>query len=196
VLRNLDINGVQVGSVGVNVVAGGTLALQNVDIENFTQQCVNFQPPSAMNLVMYNTNLENCTTGGVVAQNPVGGTTNHINIERSTIQRMSNGIGVQTLLNTSTNIHNSMISNNAGGGVSAEGSTALVTVDLSTIANNQVFGVHAAASGTVRLANTSVTLNNGTGLLADPGANILTWSNNWVDGNSPNGSRTGTIVPQ
>jgi hypothetical protein len=177
------------------VLQGKNVSLENVDIENFTQQCVNFQPTAAMNLVMYSTNLENCTTGGVVASTSAGGT-NHINIEKSTIHRMSNGIGVQTLLNTFTNIHNSMISNNAGGGVSGESSTSLVMIDLSTVANNQIFGVHASNNGAVRLANSSVTFNNGTGLLADPGSSILTWNNNWVTGNSPDGSRTGTIPPQ
>ena len=194
VLRNLDINGVQSGSIGVNVLQGKNVSLENVDIENLTGQCINFQPAAAMNLVIYNVNLENCTTGGVVSSTSAGAT-NHINIEKSTIHRMGNGIGVRTLANTATNIHNSMISNNNGGGVSADTATSNVTVDLSTIANNQVFGVHAAGGGAVRLANNSITNNNGTGLLADPGSFIFTWSNNWVHNNAPDGARTGTVTP-
>jgi hypothetical protein len=197
VIRNLDINGSGSASVtgltGINVLNGKNVALENVDVENFTQACINFQPTSiAMNLLMYNTNLENCAGGGIIAKAPTG--TDHINVEKSTISR--SGVGVTAHSGASINIHNTMVSNNAGGGVLADtNNTAQVTLDLSTVANNQVFGVHATSAGIIRLANTSVNYNNGTGLLADAGGQILTWSNNWVAGNSPDGSRTGTISP-
>jgi hypothetical protein len=41
-----------------------------------------------------------------------------------------------------------------------------------------------------------VAFNNGTGLLADGGGQILSWQNNWVAGNFNDGARTGTIAPQ
>jgi hypothetical protein len=196
VLRNLDINGANSGGIGVNVINGAKLSLENVDIENFTQQCVNFQPSSRMNLVMYSTNLENCQGNALIANNSSGVGFTRINIEKSTIHR-SNGIGVQALNSTEVMIHNSMINNNVVGGVSSEAGTTAVTIDLSVISNNGGFGIHAGNGGVMRVSNTSISLNGGTGMLADGGGQILTWGNNWVDGNSPNGGRTSPpIAPQ
>ncbi len=193
VLRNLDINGIQSGGVGVNVVAGKNLSIENVDIENMTAQCINFQPVNAMNLIVYSSNLENCTTGGIVASTTSG--INHVNVEKSTIQR--SGVGLTVHANTNASVHNTMINNNPSGGVLADtNGTAQVMLDLSQISNNQAFGVHSTSGAFIRMANSSVTYNNGIGLLADAGGNILTWGNNWVDGNTPGGGRTGLNAPQ
>ncbi len=196
VIRNLDINGIVgsasgSGTIGINVLQGKNVAVENVDIENFAQQCINFQPASSMNLIMYHSNLENCAGGGVKTFTSSG--TNRINIEKSTIQR--SGIGVQSTGNSDVNIHNSMVSNNAGGGVEANGATSLVSVDLSTVSNNQVFGVHATASGTMRVTNTSIYFNNGIGMSTDAGSTMLTGNNNWLGGNaSGDGTKTGSVT--
>ncbi len=191
VIRNLDINGVQSGTVGINVVAGKNVSLEHVDIENFTQQCINFQPANSMNLIMYSTNLENCAGGGIKSSTTSG--TNRLNIEKSTIQR--SGLGVQATSNSDVNIHNSMVSNNAGGGVEANGATSLISIDLSTVSNNQVFGVHATASGTMRVTNTSIYFNNGIGMSTDAGSTMLTGNNNWLGANAGgDGTKTGSVT--
>ncbi len=59
-----------------------------------------------------------------------------------------------------------------------------------------VDAAYATASGIIRMSNTSVAYNNGTGLQSDTGGQILTWQNNWVGGNATDGTRTGTITPQ
>ena len=194
VLRNLDINGAGgasvTGLIGVSVLAGKNVSLENVDIENFTQQCINFQPTNSMNLIMYSTNLENCAGGGIKAATTTG--TNRLNIEKSTIQR--SGIGVQATSNSDVNIHNSMVSNNAGGGIEANGSTSQISVDLSTVSNNQSFGLHATNSGIIRATNTSIYFTNGTGMLVDTSGQMLTGNNNWLGGNtSGDGSKTGSV---
>ncbi len=194
VLRNLDINGPGVGGVtgtfGINVLAGKNVALENVDVENFTQQCINFQPTNSMNLIMYNTNLENCAGGGIKSSTTSG--TNRINVEKSTIQR--SGIGVQATSNSDVVIHHSMVSNNAGGGVEANGGSSQISVDISTVSNNQVFGVHATNSGIMRVTNTSIYFTNGTGMLVDTSGQMLTGNNNWLGGNtSGDGSKTGSV---
>jgi hypothetical protein len=191
VIRNLDINGIQSGTVGINVVAGKNVSLEHVDIENFTQQCINFQPANSMNLIMYSTNLENCAGGGIKSSTTSG--TNRLNIEKSTIQR--SGLGVQATSNSDVNIHNSMVSNNAGGGVEANGATSLISIDLSTVSNNQVFGVHATASGTMRVTNTSIYFNNGIGMSTDAGSTMLTGNNNWLGANAGgDGTKTGSVT--
>ncbi len=197
VLRNLDINGVNVGSAGINIVAGGTLALENVDIENFTQQCINDQPVSAVGLTMYNTNVEHCQSGLVVS---AGSFVARAVISRSQFSKMTGGAGVGVGISVGTNgkvsVRDSDINNNIGGGVLVTGASALIMLQHTQITNNQQFGVHTVTQGTALMADNSVTFNNGTGLFADSGV-IQTWGNNWVAGNSPDGSRTGAaLIPQ
>jgi hypothetical protein len=196
ILRNLDINGIaqsiSPGTHGINVIQASSVTLENVDVMSFANACINLQPSAHTNLFVFKSVLQNCAGGGIVSLG-VGGV-NRVNISDSQIK--ISGVGVSAHDNTEAMIYHSTISNNAGGGVLADTSTSLVSIDLSTVANNQAFGVHATNSAIVRMSNSSVAFNNGTGLLADASGQILTWQNNWVDGNVSNGGRTGTIAPQ
>jgi len=195
VLRNLDINGVMAGTNGINVLAGGTLALENVDIENFTSNCVNIAPTTAVGFNAYNTNFERCTGGGVVINYSGAGFERAV-LSNVHISKSPSGVGLSVTGNARVSVRDCDINNNGGGGVLSSGAQSAVQLQHCQISNNQVFGIHAAAGGTVSMADNQVIYNNGTGLLADAGAFILTWQNNWVTGNSPDGSRTSTIVPQ
>jgi hypothetical protein len=207
-LRNLDINGIVgsasgSGTIGVNMIAGAFLSLENVDIENFSQQCLNFQPATGAVFVAYNTNFENCQGGGIIVSATSG--TSRGNIEKSTIQR--NGFpgpasGIKAGANAVVNVHNSMISQNGAGGATTGGidtsvASANISVDLCTIANNFGFGVHSGSSSTMRIANSSIQLNTGVGMLADGGGQMLTGNNNWLGGNGGgDGARTGLMTVQ
>jgi hypothetical protein len=197
ILRNLDINGiVQTGSggtQGINVLQASSVALENVTVMSFANACINLQPTTShTNLFVFKSVLQNCAGGGVVSVG-VGGV-NRVNVSDSQIK--ISGVGVTAGANTQAVIYHSTVSNNAGGGVLANDPAAEVSIDLSTVSNNQVFGVHSTNSAIVRMSNSSVAFNNGTGLLADASGQILTWQNNWVAGNSTDGGRTGTILPQ
>jgi len=194
VLRNLDINGIQSGTVGVNVIAGGTLAIENVDIENFTQQCINVAPASAVGLTMYNTNLERCSSGALVV-NYSGVGFERVVASNTHFSKSQVGPGVSITGNAKVSIVNSDINNNQGGGVLTSGANVNVHLYHDQISNNQTFGVHTTNNSTMSLAESSVVHNNGTGLQADVGTQLLTWTNNWVHGNSPDGARTGPITP-
>jgi len=98
--------------------------------------------------------------------------------------------------NSAVQITNSLIASNAGDAAQANGATAQLTLNSTTITNNVGNGVHALNGGVVRMSNDSVSYNLTTGLLAESGGQILTFSNNWVAGNAFDGSRTGTINPQ
>src|SRR5665213_399981 len=140
---------------------------------------------------MIASNLEGCAGGGIKSSTTSG--TNRLNIQMSQITR--SGIGVQATSNTDGVIHDSMVSNNGSGGVEANGATSLLSVDLSTVSNNQAFGVHATNSGTMRVTNTSIYFNNGTGMLVDTSGQMLTGNNNWLGGNtSGDGSKTGSVT--
>jgi hypothetical protein len=197
ILRNLDINGIvqsgSPGTHGINVLQAASVTLENVDIMSFNNACINLQPTSShTNLFVFKSVLQNCAGGGVVSVG-VGGI-NRVNVSDSQIK--ISGVGVTAGANTQAVIYHSTVSNNAGGGVLANDPAAEVSIDLSTVSSNQVFGVHSTNSAIVRMSNSSVAFNNGTGLLADASGQILTWQNNWVAGNTTDGGRTGTIAPQ
>ena len=200
VLRNLDINGVKTGNNGIQINSGGRVSIENVDIENFTQFCIDFEPSVAMSLVIYNSNLEQCAQGGLKAGSASGV---RANVEKSTIHRMGFagngagvGLGIEVVATAFVNVHNTMVASNLGGGVEANGPAAKLMVDLSTIANNQGNGVHAANTSTVGVSNSSVAYNGGFGFAADPGSFILTGNNNWLTGNGTDGVRTGLLTVQ
>ena len=191
-LRNLDINGVNVGANGINVLAASSLTVENVNIGNFTTAGINFQPSAHANLFVLKSSLQNCVGGGIISSTTSG--LNRLNISNANITQ--SGVAITVGANTDAVVYNSSILNNGGGGVLANASTSQVNIALSTISNNQAFGVHSTSNAIVRMSQSSVTFNNGIGLLADGGGQILTWSNNWVAGNSPDGGPTGTITPQ
>jgi hypothetical protein len=197
VLRNLDINGQQVGTVGVNVVAGGTLALENVDIENFSQQCVKLQPATGVGFTAYNTNFERCGQGGLVTSTTSG--TERANVAFSHFSKMTGGasvgVGINVGANSKVSVLNCDIENNIGGGVLVGGTNSSVQLQHNMIANNQVFGVKSNTGGTATMADNSVVFNNGLGLDSTGGGSIITWSDNYVSGNNPDGARTGFLTP-
>jgi hypothetical protein len=194
-LRNLDIQGAQSGISGVVFQAGSALTLDNVSVSGFTNLCVDFEPAVRASLVISNSNLDNCTTGGVLASAGSGGVT-RVNIRGTTIHR--SGYGVRAALNSDVLVYRCMIANNLSGGVLVDGNSgpAQAFIDSTTITNNQVAGVHALNNGIARITNTSVSFTgNGTGLLFDTGGQILSFGNNAVGGNATDGSRSGTVNP-
>ena len=196
ILRNMDINGIvqstSAGTIGINVVSASGVTLENVNVMNFANACINDAPTTHANVLVFKSVLQACTGGGVVSTATSG--INRVNISDSQI--VQSGVGVTAGANTDAMIYHSTVSNNPSGGVTANVSTGQVSLDLSTVSNNQAFGVYATSSGIVRMSNTSVAYNNGAGLKSDTSGQILTWQNNWVAGNAPDGARTGTITPQ
>jgi hypothetical protein len=191
ILRNLDINGANVGTNGINILAAQAVSVENVSVMNFAQNGVNLQPSTHANLSMYNSNIENNAVGGIISAGASG--TNRVVISRSTIHH--NGVGLTVGANSDVDTLDSSFVQNSGGGVLANNSTSRITMLSSVLSNNQVFGVHSTNSAIVQLSNCAIANNNGTGVLADLSGQILTWSNNYVGGNSIDGARTGTIVP-
>ena len=194
VLRNLDINGANVGLNGINFIAGGTVALENVDVENFAGSCVNISQAAPMGFNAYNANFEHCTTTGVLV-NYTGGGTERVTLSNVKISK-SNGFGLSVTGIARVAVRDCDINQNGGGGVLASGANANVQIFNCQIVHNQNFGIRTMLAGTVSLALNTISYNNGPAMQADAGSNITTFSNNWVIGNSPDGTRTGTTTPQ
>ncbi len=194
-LRNLSIQGLgpsaSAGINGVNVIAG-FLTVEHVTIENFSNDCINFQPSVHASLVVDDSNFEACAHAGVETGTSGGGV-NRVNINRSTLQK--NGIGISLLSASDVTVMDSMISVNGLGGVETASATSQVSLVRDTVTNNQVFGVYATNSGVAILSEDSITFNNGTGLLSDTGGQIQSFANNWLTGNTFNGGATSLVGP-
>ena len=190
VLRNLDIEGIAQGTIGVNILAAQAVSIENMSIRDFTQQGISL-PSGHSNLTVRNSEIENNAGGGISSSST--GSINRVAIINTTIQR-SGGPGLTAGALTDVDVLDSTFVQNVGGGVLANNATAKVTLASSVISNNQVFGVQSTSGAVVQMTNCTVANNNGTGLLAS-GGQILTWSNNYVGGNATDGARTGTITP-
>jgi hypothetical protein len=192
ILRNLAINGVASGINGINFVSGLSLSVEHCTIMNFTNAGINFQPSIHASLVLTDSNLEANVGGALIGSATTG--ISRLEVARSSFHR--SGFGVKAAQNSDVQITSSFIASNVGDGAQANGATAQLTLNSTTITNNVGNGVHALNSGIVRMSNDSVSYNLATGLIAEGGGQIMTFSNNWVAGNGVDGTRTGTIGPQ
>ena len=191
ILRNLAINGVGTGTNEINFVSGHDLSVEHCTIMNFSNVGINFQPSIHASLVVTDSNLESNLGGALIGSTTSG--VSRVAVIRSSFHRSA--FGVMAGQNSDVQITNSLIASNSGDGAQANGAAALLTLDSTTITKNGGDGVHALNSGVVRMSNDTVSFNL-TGLLAESGGQILTFSNNWVAGNTRYGSRTGTLAPQ
>jgi hypothetical protein len=194
ILRNLRLIGIGQGLNGINVIssAAGAVSFENDMINGFTQACINLNATQPQLVSVTGSVLEYCAGGGLVSSSPSA--TNRVNVVKTVIT--GNSVGVTAHANTDLFMQGDEISNNTTGGVLADtNSTAKIDIDRSSVVNNLGYGIHAASGSFIGLSNTVVTYNSGQGLLADGGATLLTWSNNYVAGNSPDGARTGTLTP-
>jgi hypothetical protein len=194
ILRNLRFIGIGQGLNGINVTSSsaGAVSFENDTISGFTQACINLNATQPQLVSVTGSVLEYCAGGGLVSSSPSA--TNRVNVVNTVIT--GNSVGVTAHANTDLFMQGDEVSNNTTGGVLADtNSTAKIDIDRSSVANNLGYGIHATAGSFIGLSNTVVTYNSGQGLLADGGATLVTWSNNYVAGNNPDGSRTGTLSP-
>ena len=196
ILRNLTINGagVTLGTNGVNVVSAGSVTLANVNIMNFSNFCINFQPANKSNLIVDHSNLDNCAGGAVMVSTAAGtGGINRVTISSSTLQK--SGFGVSVGANSSVIIADSLIANGANGGVLATTGTSKVLIRSSDLAQNQVFGVHSSGGGAISLTDTNVSFTNGTGMMFEADGSVIgTWTNNYFNGNIADGTSNVTFT--
>jgi hypothetical protein len=172
VLRNLSIQGVNSGTVGINIVNAATVSIEDCVITQFTQQGIkDGRTAGNTKLFIRNTVVSHNTSSGIalVAANP-----NNVEIENTS--SINNLFGVATGSGNNAMVRRSVFAGNTSAGVEAD-SGGVVNVDNSAISNN-VTGVN-ASGGTIRLSNSDVSLN-GTGF---SGA-VTSYGNNRFLGNT------------
>jgi hypothetical protein len=178
VLRNLSINGAGTGLDGVKLLQAGTLHIEGCAISGVTLKGIDIVPATAAQVTVKDTVVRNAVAGGLFVR-PAGGFIANVTVENSRFESSLFGIRVED--GGKATVNRSVGSNNVTNGFLAVsgGGLAEINIESSVAANNGTNGIHTsgAANAIVRLSNTTVT-NNGTGLNAAPGGQILSYGSN------------------
>ncbi|HEY3038425.1 MAG TPA: right-handed parallel beta-helix repeat-containing protein [Pyrinomonadaceae bacterium] len=183
VLRNLDINGLGTGLVGIKIFQAKAVMVENCSIYGFrgtggtNGRGISDERTQGTNIPMLyitNCDIRNNVTG--VAASGASPLLDRVIIEFSRIHR-NNSFGVFGSASSVISVSRSNVSGNLSDGVHVEGSAQAVIVS-SVLTNNQ--GVAANnVSGTLSLADTTI-MNNISGV----GGTITSFGNNNVRSNA------------
>jgi hypothetical protein len=196
VLKGLTIDGAGTGGNGIRFLAGAALHIENCVINNFAQKGIDIEPTTSTFLFIKDTvvrnNVNAANGGGILLKPGVGGS---IRAELDGVRVERNLFGLRSENNTETVVRNSVFAGSTGGvgigiGVNAVGtSNAQINLEESIVSNNLSHGVQASGTNTfVRLSNTMVTNNNGTGIFPTLNGVVHSFGTNRIVGNGTNGT--------
>jgi len=186
-LRGLNVDGAKTGSVGIQFNSGKTLNLQKSVLRGFVSTGLNFAPTGASTLFASENSVTNNVNNGILvsASTSAGGTLDRVTATGNGVGIFASGAMVKiTISDTVAN------NNNYGLGASA----AAVMVRNSTF-NNNLVGIAADQNGIIQVGQSTITAN-ATGWRASNGAQVQSYGNNSVSGNTADGIVTKTVALQ
>ena len=199
-LRNLNINGVDVGNIGVDFQNGSALFVERCVIENNTTGNaigIHFSPPSGVTAELHVTdsvikNNGNGSSGGGIIIQPSGSGSAHVVIENTKVENNTYGIFANNTGGTGSillHIKDSTVANSTVNGISAytAGSTTAIVIDHSSSLINGGSGILAQGSGGLVFLTDTTVMSNLTGLSATGGGTIYSYGNNRLTGNASDG---------
>jgi hypothetical protein len=194
-LKHLSINGAgfigsvgtRTGTNGINYIQGNRLIVEDCQIFNFATTGIRVALTNSGALNVVRTTIDSCQVG--ISHTTTSGTVNS-SISDSVIQH-STGNGLQVDAGTVT-VSNSVIANNGGAGLVAQGSVgSVINANNNEVVDNVGAGISAGtAQGTVRINGNSIH-RNGTGL--NNAGTMQSCSNNKNYGNTTD--LVGATVP-
>jgi hypothetical protein len=202
-IRNISINGGTTGLNGIRFLAGKALHVENVDIFQFSQKGIDFEPTTNASLFVQDSVVRNCTVagGGGVLIKPGTGVSAAASFDR--VEFKQNNYGLRVEDRSQVSVRDSVSSGNTNNGflVFTAAAAANLNMENTVAANNG--GSNPASAGikseggfsTARISNVSA-WGNSSGLLSATGGNIVSFGNNRIDGNGVNGSPTQTVLQQ
>ena len=184
-LRNLTINGIGSGLSGIRYLSARAVFIQEVDIWDFTSNCVDVATGSTnAQLTIENTSFSNCSAAGVNVVTS-GSATARVDLHNVRIWQTANGINAQN--GSRVNVRDSVISLNTIGvnqtNVGGGGSTVDIsgsTLSLNGVALQSISGAFLGAFGNTFATDNLVYNTNG--------GTIITGNDNTSFGNSAIGS--------
>jgi len=186
-LRGVDVQGVGTGLIGISILAAATVNLEDIVVNQFTQQGISDTRPSATaatELSVRNSTIENNTGAGIY----LAGGLNVASIEN--VYSGNNGYGVQAETNNYVLVSRSVVFGNTTAGIQADTGASVFVNNTESMHNST--GVVAAGTGSVSLANSDILVNNPSGI---SGA-TTSYGNNRVQYNASPGTTPtlGTIT--
>ena len=202
-LRNLSINGAAINSTGtgingVRILSAGTVNIENLRIERFTQWGVAVETNAAVNVNIVDSTISNnigSAGGGVLVRPGAAGSANvmldNVVFDKNRIALLVEDRGKATANDT-------VASGGTVFGFNAKSTAAAAELNLNRClaANNTQAGIRSeGAAATIRIADTA-SIDNGAGLVSNTGGAILSAGNNRIAGNGTNGAPTGPFPLQ
>ena len=202
ILRGLSIDGQGTGIDGIRFNSGLSLTVENCEINRVTQKGIKFIPSGASQLYVKNPVIRNnhvAAGAGILIQPGAAGSAevvlDHVQIER-------NAVGIEADDRSKVSIRDSEISRNSGDGIRAfstvgVANNSVINVVSSLVTFNTGSGVEADGVGAVlRIADTSIFNNGGTGISPVNGGIVNSFGNNNNAGNTPDGAPTAPALSQ
>ena len=198
-LRGLTIDLRATANDGVLFSSGGTLHVQNCVIRRSVTG-INIQPSGNVELHVADTVVADTAQTGIFVA-PNGGDANAL-FERVRVENAGGSgigfLGQNSASATTATVRDSVVSGNAGPGISLfrlAGSVE-VMVNRTVSANNDV-GIDSQGTGAiVRIGNSTVTGNTAHGLNTGGSGTIASYGTNRIDGNVGNETPTTTIATE
>jgi hypothetical protein len=187
-LRGLDINGLNTGLNGVRILQAKRVRILDSEIYEFAQNGIDFEPANnGAKLFVTRTHIHDNTGNGVLNA-PQTGVTSTATLRY--VEAQDNACGTLA----STFGANTSFGANCGAGTVANGSTGAVTNSFhSQFSDSPEFGVFSRGTNAVQRIGDDDVTGNFQGLLVLNSGQILSFKNNYVDGNGTNGAPTGTV---
>ena len=194
-LRNLSIDGVGTGVIGVNFINGSVLHIENCKIWGFrggSAVGINFAPPADVTGELYMsdsaiTDSGNVATNGGILIRPVGTGGAKVMLERVQVKNNTSGIRVDSTAQTATGISMS-VSESVSAGNTNEGIAAIaptiainLMLDRVRIVYNGTGLLSSAAPGRIRVGGSTIT-GNLTGISTT--GSIRSYKTNQINGNA------------
>ena len=174
-LRNLSIDGATNGLNGIRYLAAKTVHIENVQIFQFSQLCVDVATTANAQITLENVTLRNCIFGGIRTTTTVGTVVGDIHNAR--ISNVGNGINAQNGSRLSVRDSEIAFANPGINQSGLSGAGSVVMVQGSTLTSNgtaalqSVGGATMTAFGNIFSANALIFNTNG-GSIFSGGDNI------------------------
>ncbi|MEZ0244582.1 MAG: hypothetical protein ACAH11_14500 [Sphingomonas sp.] len=209
-LEGLGNNGSAATTNGINVINAASVQVRNTTIHGFMGYGIFVQPQtSSTKLFLDNVQLIDNGTTGNAASGGLGITpASNFSVTASIHNvRVFNNANVGVRLDTSgttgtaitVKVDSSVIDNNGNGflvkALPGTG-TARLLINDSSVSLNTGFGVQANGSGALARVDDTAITGNGTGVSAANSATISSYGTNQLDGNTADGTFSGTIAPK
>ncbi len=205
VLRGLSIDGAGTASIGVGLISGRSLHVENCAITRYNAgngAGIQFNPIGASELFVTDSTIDENGAGifgGGVLIAPNGSGSALVALNRVTLNRNSNGVvaeGGNTTGVIVVEVRDSSVARSTSHGIftNTDASHAGIVIDRTTSTLNGGNGIRAFGAGALVHIGNSTVRGNGAGLIAASGGQILSYQNNQLDGNGVEGAPTGVLT--